>query len=222
MCELYDDLEKLKKEEIEKRTKQQLEGALDMPVVIMEHCTDHCFHKDCLEMQHGKSDFVKCAVCSRVYGEYHGDMPTGTMSWEFHAKGQMPCAGFESQGTWSILYQFPNGKRNGVAYRGTTRQAFIPDTEEGREVMILLMKAFKRKLTFTVGTSVTTGQQNVVVWTSIHHKTNLHGGATHYGYPDGTYLNRVKLELADKGVVLEDPKEADYLKTNKKGKIKVN
>jgi len=42
------------------------------------------------------------------------------------------------------------------------------------------------------------------VWNGIHHKTNTSGGSTRYGYPDDTYFNRVKLELALKGVRLDD------------------
>ena len=40
----------------------------------------------------------------------------------------------------------------------------------------LLHKAFEARMTFTVGTSVTSGAQNVVVWNDIHHKTNITGG----------------------------------------------
>lgn len=65
----------------------------------------------------------------------------------------------------------------------------------------LLRDAFNRKLTFTVGRSVTTGLDNQVVWNGIHHKTNTTGGASHFGYPDPTYLTRVKEELAFKGIV---------------------
>lgn len=61
-----------------------------------------------------------------------------------------------------------------------------------------------------MGTSVTTGQTNCVVW-NVHHKTNTHGGSSSFGYPDPTYLNRVKLELADRGVVLESPDEVAKL-----------
>ena len=55
-----------------------------------------------------------------------------------------------------------------------------------------------------MGTSVTTGQKNTVVWNGIHHKTNLSGGTNYYGYPDSTYFNRVKEELAAKGVIADD------------------
>lgn len=55
-----------------------------------------------------------------------------------------------------------------------------------------------------MGTSLTTGQSNVVVWNSIHHKTNIDGGTRSFGYPDDTYFNRVKHELAANGVCDSD------------------
>lgn len=56
-----------------------------------------------------------------------------------------------------------------------------------------MKKAFDRKLTFTIGRSVTTGMDNQVVWNGIHHKTHTNGGSSHFGYPDPTYFSRVKL-----------------------------
>ena len=128
-----------------------------------------------------------------------GDMPFGTM--KFNVNKNLHCAGFEDCGTITIDYNFPNGKLpNGKKYRGTWREAYLPDNIEGREVLVLFQKAFERKLTFTVGTSVTTGQTDTVVWNGIHHKTSMWGGFSNFGYPDATYFNRVKQELASKGV----------------------
>ena len=107
---------------------------------------------------------------------------------------------------------FLDGTRNGVPYRGTRRVAYLPDTVEGKEVLALLIKSFQRKITFTVGDSVTTGRKNVVVWNSIHHKTSTHGGTLSYGYPDPTYFNRVKMEVADKGITLEENDVANLVK----------
>ena len=83
----------------------------------------------------------------------------------------------------------------------------MPDNEEGREVLELLRISFDRKLTFTIGTSITTGATNCVVWNGIHHKTNISGGSSLYGYPDLTYFKRIKEELAAKGVISEKGKE---------------
>ena len=48
---------------------------------------------------------------------------------------------------------------------------------------------------------MTTGLDNQVVWNGIHHKTSTSGGAANFGFPDPTYLSRVKEELALKGVI---------------------
>ena len=85
------------------------------------------------------------------------------------------------------------GKRGNVSFSGTHRTAYLPINEKGNEVLELLKTAFNRRLIFTVGRSVTTGRDNQVVWNGIHHKTNTSGGSSHFGYPDETYFDRVKL-----------------------------
>jgi deltex-like protein len=47
------------------------------------------------------------------------------------------------------------------------------------------------------------------VWQGIHHKTSPNGGTSCFGYPDPTYFSRVKAELEDRGVKLEDV-QIDY------------
>lgn len=54
--------------------------------------------------------------------------------------------------------------------------AYLPANEKGAMVMKLLKIAFDRKLVFTIGHSRTTGEENVVTWNDIHHKTNMSGG----------------------------------------------
>jgi deltex-like protein len=131
-------------------------------------------------------------------------MPNGTMTAKLT---KHRCSGYESCDTIVITYNIPSGKQNGIKFSGTNRVCFLPYNKEGREILGLLKIAFERKLTFTIGTSVTTGLQNTVVWNGIHHKTRINGGATNYGYPDKTYFNRVKEELASKGVVKDNIKE---------------
>lgn len=53
---------------------------------------------------------------------------------------------------------------------------------------------------FTVGTSVTTGVTNTVVWNEIHHKTEATTNYSGHGYPDDNYLTNVLAELAAQGV----------------------
>ena len=104
-----------------------------------------------------------------------------------------------------VQYSFPHGVLpNGTRYSGTRRVAFLPGNEEGIECLGLLILAFQRKLTFLVGTSLTTGRKDTVVWAGIHHKTNPHGGVAQFGWPDETYFARVKGELSDRGVSPDD------------------
>jgi len=113
----------------------------------------------------------------------------------------------DSKGQIVIDYHFSNGTQSkehphpGKKFTGTSRTCYLPDNEKGREVLKLLQIAFDRKLTFTVSRSITTGQDDQVVWSGIHHKTSAGGGA--YGYPDEGYLDRVTEELRDKGVIAE-------------------
>jgi deltex-like protein len=76
----------------------------------------------------------------------------------------------------------------------------LPDTPWGRQALRLLVTAFKRRLTFMIGKSVTTGADHTTVWAGIHHKTSCTGGTSSFGYPDDTYFQRLAGELMDKGV----------------------
>jgi deltex len=73
-------------------------------------------------------------------------------------------------------YHFPSGTQEahhphpGRPFHGTSREAFLPDTDEGREVLELLNLCFEYKSVFTIGTSVTTGAADCVVWNGVHHK----------------------------------------------------
>ena len=52
-------------------------------------------------------------------------------------------------------------------------------------MLALLQIAWDRCLTFTIGTSVTTGASNTIVWNEIHHKTeSTSNHYTGHGYPD--------------------------------------
>ena len=130
-------------------------------------------------------------------------------------------AGYEQFGIIKITYNIPNGTQGPnhpnprQKFIGDTFYAYLPDSPEGNYVLDLLRKAFKAKMIFTIGTSTTTGKADKVVWSDIHHKTSIYGGSERYivyffhfvfinphrnGYPDGTYLKRVKEKLHQKGI----------------------
>mmetsp|Transcript_5415 Transcript_5415/g.9029 ORF Transcript_5415/g.9029 Transcript_5415/m.9029 type:complete len:537 (+) Transcript_5415:64-1674(+) len=168
-------------------------------VVQLSKCSGHMFHRDCV-IACAKDEWIQCPICLAIYGVRTGPMPKGTMNVSRN-KNKLPG---QSGGTIIIKYNFPNGIQDsrhpspGTPYTGTSRTAYLPDNKEGNHVLKLLQTAFDRKLTFQVGTSVTNGTPNTVVWAGIHHKTSTGAGA--FGYPDATYLSRVQEELAAVGV----------------------
>lgn len=113
-------------------------------MIAFADCTGHFYHKECAEGFSVGKPYVKCGVCFKIYGDHIGDMPYGTMSWTHYHAGSLPLASHEKVGTWNINYNFPYGKKeDGTDYSGTGRTAYLPDTPEGREVLVLLQKSFK-------------------------------------------------------------------------------
>jgi hypothetical protein len=88
-CELYDDLLTMSEDEKVKIQTEMLKGKRSIDVVMFEHCNDHFYHKECVEQMFAANgqDYIRCAICSKIYGVMTGDMPTGTFKWQHHKKG---------------------------------------------------------------------------------------------------------------------------------------
>lgn len=92
------------------------------------------------------------------------------------------CEGFETNTTISIKYDVPSDIQKsyhvnpGQRYRGKRTVAYLPNNLDGRDLLKRLKYAFMHGLTFTVGTSMTTNEQNQCTWSSIHHKSQPSGG----------------------------------------------
>ncbi|KAJ8317527.1 hypothetical protein KUTeg_005431 [Tegillarca granosa] len=147
---------------------------------VLKKC-GHSFCTSCIEKQFALGK-PKCPQCGMLYGTVKGNQPPGTMTCTVQKNTVIP--GYEtSDGAIVITYDIP------------------PGTQTGREVLRLLKLAFDSKLIFTIGFSCTTGKEGVVTWNDIHHKTSIDGGPTRFGYPDPSYLRRVKEELAQFGIM---------------------
>ena len=172
----------------------------------------HVLHSECMENLFKTSKHsVKCPVCSEIYGIPHGNQPDGTIT--IYTSSAPHLQGYPSDvETIVIEFDIPDGVQDdtminpGKNFTGTFRTAYLPYDEDGYTVCMLMWAAWERKLMFTVGNSLTTGRENVVVMNGIHLKTSSRGGATNYGYPDDDYFFRVKDELKVKGVTMEDVK----------------
>ncbi|NXL69846.1 DTX3L ligase, partial [Leptocoma aspasia] len=145
---------------------------------ILEKCK-HAFCKNCIDR--AMTYKQACPVCSTVYGVLTGDQPEGTMSTRTIS---FSLPGYPNCDTIQIDYDMHGGTQTsshpnpGQRYGPAHRRAYLPDNEEGREILQLLRRAFNQKLIFTVGQSHTTGVQNVITWNDIHHKTSIEGGPT--------------------------------------------
>jgi len=161
----------------------------------------HYFHRTCIEnaLAHSPS----CPSCRKPLAEPQGRMPSGTMKI---SKTTDSCEGFEHVGSIVMKYDILPGYQQiyhdnpNVPYASTKRTAYIPDNYDGRLLLQRLRYAFSHGLTFTVGQSLTSGENNVVVWASIHHKTSLTGGIDDHGFPDPGYFFNCNEELDLLGV----------------------
>jgi len=133
---------------------------------------------------------VKCPFClASTAGAEIGSCPDGTMDVD-NIPTSLP--GYGEYSTFQITYRVPGRYR-------LRRVAYIPNCEEGRKVVNLLRLAWDQRLVFSIGTSSTTGTENTLIW-NIHHKTSISGGVEMHGYPDPSYLTRVREELAQFGI----------------------
>ncbi|NXB09079.1 DTX3L ligase, partial [Cnemophilus loriae] len=166
----------------------------------LEKCK-HAFCKMCIDT--AMTYKQACPVCNTVCGVLTGNQPEGTMSAQtisFSLPGYPNCDTIQIDYTMNGGIQTSSHPNPGQRYGPAHRRAYLPDNDEGREILQLLRRAFDQKLIFTVGQSRTTGEQSVITWNDIHHKTAMKGGPTQFGYPDPSYLQRVRSELKAKGI----------------------
>ncbi|MES1919579.1 E3 ubiquitin-protein ligase dtx3l [Bonamia ostreae] len=170
----------------------------------LNRCKGHFFHKECgSEMSIVKyiDRFKKCPVCKEFYFPPEGRRPFGRM---FIKRVPIALNGFNSDESWTIKFYFPPGKQSslhsnpGAPYKGETRYAYLPDTQKGQAILIRFIKAWRKKLLFNVGFSISRQKENVIIYDGVHMKTSIVGGL--YGYPDEGYLDRVSVELDNIGI----------------------
>ncbi|PFX14660.1 uncharacterized protein LOC111344502 [Stylophora pistillata] len=161
----------------------------------------HYFCKNCIG-----SVIEKLGFCPQCKQEklFPGNQPVGYMTWRTELRKSLP--GYETSGTIVVTFNFNGGIQGaehpnpGERFGGFFCTAYLPHTITGLEVCNLLRRAFNGRLIFTIGKCPATGEDNKIVWNGIELKTGRTGGPANYSYPDLSYLDRVKKELADKGI----------------------
>ncbi|XP_060605008.1 E3 ubiquitin-protein ligase DTX1-like [Ruditapes philippinarum] len=183
----------------------------DHVVYKLSKCS-HMFHKLCVTAMYdsgAKDGHMQCPTCKTIYGEKMGNCPRGEMEYKI-IDHHLP--GYEEHRTIQIMYSINSGTQGPehpnpgkkFSTRGFPRIGYLPDCDKGRKVLQLLIIAWKRRLTFTIGHSTTTGEDNTVTWNEIHHKTELGSNYSGHGYPDPKYLDNVLNELAVHGITEKD------------------
>ena len=175
----------------------------DITTVAVEGC-GHKFHLSCIQeaLQHNS----RCPTCRQRINEPQGTMPSGTMRISLSPRS---CGGYPGTGTIVLSYNLEGGIQKvyhpnpGTRFGSCHRTAYIPDCHEGRQLLKRLQYAFLRGMSFVVGRSLTTCRDNVITWSSIHHKSSMRGGV--HGFPDPSYFENCNEELDALGV----PKAAD-------------
>lgn len=156
---------------------------------------EHFFHRRCLLESLNHS--TNCPICRKSVATPRGKCPRGTMSVNL-TNAYTSVVGLTPQ-VIQIAYSIPSGTQAtyhespGQRFRGASRIAYLLNDAESRRLLQRLCFAFMHGLTFTVGTSLTSGAKNTVTWASIHHKTGLGGHS--FSLPDPGYVLNCNEEL---------------------------
>jgi len=131
-----------------------------------------------------------------------GKGPSGTLNIRLSTDR---CPGFiPSCMTIELEYKIPSGTQcdyhpnPGHPYDLTHRTAYLPNNEQGRELLTRFKFAWHYGYIFNIGRSQATGLENQVTWTTVPHKTSLQGGP--FGFPDNKYFDKANQELSKLGI----------------------
>ncbi|XP_068111689.1 E3 ubiquitin-protein ligase DTX4-like [Hyperolius riggenbachi] len=164
----------------------------------------HTYHVRCLASLY-KDGTLRCPTCHTLYGTKIGSQPPGKMS--FHLiPHSLP--GYPDCDTIRIIYHIPPGiQGSGQPHPGMKFTAsdfplhcYLPNTKKGREVLLLLIKAWECRLLFPVVPSKVSGVSDSISISRIPLKTEFGSNVTGKGFPDSHYLDSVLRQLRDWGV----------------------
>jgi deltex-like protein len=131
--------------------------------VALKICS-HVFHKGCIKLAFQSKS--QCPVCRVPVGAPQGKSPSGTMSVTVNP---IRCSGFQCD-TLVISYNIPAARQMsyhdnpGATHGSKVATAYVPNNEEGINLLKRLKFAFKHGLTFAVGTSMTSGMTDQCTW----------------------------------------------------------
>ncbi|GKY91899.1 hypothetical protein MPSEU_000161500 [Mayamaea pseudoterrestris] len=156
----------------------------------------HMFHYPCL--MHAESYSNKCPFRCVNVPMQQGTMPSGYMTVSSEC---ISCCG-HGQGTFVVRYSIYDGKQKcyhpnpGLEFSGANYKTYLPDNDQGRDLLKRLECAFVRGLTFAI---VSAAPNDTITWATIPHKTSLSGGGER-GFPDQSFFADCNIKLDDLNV----------------------
>ncbi|XP_018425162.1 PREDICTED: E3 ubiquitin-protein ligase DTX4-like [Nanorana parkeri] len=164
----------------------------------------HAYHVRCLSPLY-KDGTLRCPTCQTLYGVKIGSQPPGKMSFHIIPHSLPGYSEFE---TIRIIFHIPPAVQGpGQPHPGMKFTApdfplhcYLPNTKKGREILLLLIKAWEKRLLFPVLPSRTPGVLDSVSISRIPLKTEFGSNITGKGFPDSRYLDSVLRQLRDWGV----------------------
>lgn len=166
---------------------------------IFELDCGHLFHKACLDRWFAEK--TTCPQCKKTFGVQIGKQPReGKMTWEIKP---FFVVGREAFKTIEIVFSFPPGvDDDGKRFEGRRQRCYLPCNPEGQLLLELYKLAFRRRVMFGLGDSMTLNIYRPTF--NVHVKTKSSGGTQKHGYPDDEYFWRCLDELQANGVKIED------------------
>ena len=166
-------------------------GAADADVsgVFSLEC-GHRYHAACL--QRWLQDKQRCPECGKGLGKIIGSQPArGWMSWTYE-NYSLPGHP-DSKQTIVLQFVFPEGADAEGSYEKREPRGYLPANLQGILLLELFKVAFRRRVMFGIGQSMTFNRRRATF--NIHIKTSREGGMVRHGFPDEGYFGRALDEL---------------------------
>jgi deltex-like protein len=132
--------------------------------VALKAC-NHVFHHKCIQM--AIKSKPQCPVCRVPVGASpQGKSPSGAMTISI---SPISCSGFRCDSlviSYNIpaAYQLSYHDNPGQSHSGKVATAYLPNNEEGKDLLKRLKFAFMHGLSFSVGTSLSSGLSDQCTW----------------------------------------------------------
>lgn len=182
---------------------EQPEGSDHLPV-RPKQCEDHHFHLGCIKEWVCTNPV--CPLCRKTLIVITGYQPNTDGSKMTTQILPTHLPGHDNCGTISIQFVIKGGIQTmsdplpGDHFPDYNFNTYLPDNGEGRELLRLLELAWNRGLLFRIGYSLETKKTNRIIPNGIEMKIRTDGGIQNRGYPDVSYMSRLKSDLLEIGV----------------------